>query len=265
MTAGVSGAFNSSLMAKIHASDPIDSADETSIIAPLTSIPETEHMRSTRTLSVMLTLMLPVGVHAAVNVACDKTLCVPETDANICLTCWNSRSSDMEICFELIAWPSVFADGAALGNGDFSIAIETDPTVTDAFEISFGQPNLRGNTAHLDSQVDLTISTLNAGGHASTMAENPVVVHDYEHFFYFIRNQMPKGFTGDCPDGTPTTCDPTKSFEHADLNDDGPVGIADLKIIQTAMGSCEGDLDGNGFVDGADVGILIGACGPCLP
>ena len=55
------------------------------------------------------------------------------------------------------------------------------------------------------------------------------------------------------------------SFEHANLNDDGIIDVADLAIIQAAMGSCQGDLDGNGFVDGGDVGILISAWGPCVP
>ncbi len=199
------------------------------------------------------------------NVACYETLCVPNTDANICLTCWNPQSSDMENCFGMIAWATVFADGAALGNKNFSIAIETDPTVAEASEISFGQPNLRGNTAYLNSQVDLAISTLDAGGHASTMAANPVVVHDYEHYFCFVNDRMPLGFSVECSDGIATTCNPTSHFAAEDLNYDGGINRLDLEIILTAMGSCEGDLDGNGFVDGGDVGILIGAWGPCVP
>lgn len=199
------------------------------------------------------------------NTACYETSCHALTDGSTCLSCWNSQSHDMHGCFGMLAWSTVFAEGAAGGNGEFSIAIETDPTVGSAWEISFGQPNLRGNIAYLDSQVDLTITTLQGSSYASSLAQNPVVVHDYEHFFCFMNNQMPKGFTVDCPTGTATTCDPTMSFEHADLNYDGIVSAADLAIIHAAMGSCEGDLDGNGFVDGGDVGILIGAWGPCLP
>ena len=199
------------------------------------------------------------------NVACYKTLCVPEADANICLTCWNRGSSDMGDCYGMIAWSTLFADGAASGAGNFSIAIETNPTPAEAFEISFGQPNLKGNITYLDAQVDLTISTLLAGGHASAMAANPIVVHDYENFFCFMNDRLPMGFAGDCPMGIATNCDPTSHFAREDLNYDGLVDRADLEIIQTAMGSCTGDLDGDGTVDGADVGILIGAWGPCLP
>ena len=46
----------------------------------------------------------------------------------------------------------------------------------------------------------------------------------------------------------------------ADLNGDGVVDGADLGILLGAWGSAgPGDLDGNGVVDGADLGILLGA------
>ncbi|MHC4246326.1 MAG: hypothetical protein ACYSUU_05950 [Planctomycetota bacterium] len=197
------------------------------------------------------------------NVACYETPCEPLADATTCLHCWNRQTSDMEDCYGMIAWSTIFADGAANGNGNFSIAIETDPTAPNAYEISFGQPNLNGNITYLDAQVDLAISTLVSGGHASVMATNPIVVHDYKNFFCFINNRLPMGFAGDCPVGTATHCDPTSHFAREDLNYDGVVDRTDLEIIQAAMGSCTGDLDGDGTVDGADVGILIGAWGGC--
>ena len=54
----------------------------------------------------------------------------------------------------------------------------------------------------------------------------------------------------------------------ADLDDNGAVDGADLGILLGAWGACSGspclaDLDGNGAVDGADLGILLGAWGPC--
>ena len=197
------------------------------------------------------------------NVACYATSCVPASDASTCLHCWNPQSADMEDCFGMIAWATIFADGAATGAGNFSIAVETDPTVADAYEISFGQPNLDGNIAYLDAQVDLAISTLASGGHAATLAPDPVVVHDFKNFFCFINGRLPLGFDGACPTGASTSCDPTSHYLREDLNYDGAVDRQDLEIIQAAMGSCTGDLDGDGAVDGADVGILIGAWGAC--
>lgn len=197
------------------------------------------------------------------NVACYETICEPVTDATICLHCWNRQASDMRDCYGMIAWATLFADGAASGSGDFSIAIETDPTVANAYEISFGQPNLQGNITYLNAQVDLATSTLASGGHASTLAANPIVVHDYKNFFCFMNGRLPMGFAGDCPAGTATTCDPTIHYAREDLNYDGSVDRLDLEIIQVAMGSCTGDLDGDGTVNGADVGILIGAWGAC--
>lgn len=48
----------------------------------------------------------------------------------------------------------------------------------------------------------------------------------------------------------------------ADLNGDGVVGGADLGLLLGAWGACAGcaaDLNGNGEVDGADLGLLLGA------
>ena len=48
----------------------------------------------------------------------------------------------------------------------------------------------------------------------------------------------------------------------ADLNEDGAVAGADLGLLLGAWGACRGcpeDLDGNGEVNGADLGLLLGA------
>ena len=52
----------------------------------------------------------------------------------------------------------------------------------------------------------------------------------------------------------------------ADLNDDGVVGGADLGLLLGswgACGACPANIDGQGGVDGADLGILLGAWGEC--
>jgi formylglycine-generating enzyme required for sulfatase activity len=53
-----------------------------------------------------------------------------------------------------------------------------------------------------------------------------------------------------------------------DLNGDGAVDGADLGLVLVVWGpcgSCTADLDGNGSVDGADLGILLAGWGACLP
>src|SRR5262249_19735466 len=51
-----------------------------------------------------------------------------------------------------------------------------------------------------------------------------------------------------------------------DLNGDGGVDGADLGLLLGSWGpcgACAANLDGQGGVDGADLGILLGAWGPC--
>jgi hypothetical protein len=55
-----------------------------------------------------------------------------------------------------------------------------------------------------------------------------------------------------------------------DLNDDGAVNGADLGLLLGAWGACPGgtpgclgDLNVDGVVNGADLGLLLGAWGPC--
>jgi len=53
-----------------------------------------------------------------------------------------------------------------------------------------------------------------------------------------------------------------------DLNGDQVVDGADLGLLLGAWGQASGgaptDLNGDGIVDGADLGLLLGAWGPCL-
>lgn len=54
-----------------------------------------------------------------------------------------------------------------------------------------------------------------------------------------------------------------ESTVEADLNGDGVVDGADLGILLGAWGTPACDLDGNGVVDGADLGIVLGKWGSC--
>jgi hypothetical protein len=52
------------------------------------------------------------------------------------------------------------------------------------------------------------------------------------------------------------------SLPNADLNGDGVVNGSDLGLLLASFGpcaNCPADLDGNGRVDGADLGILLAA------
>ncbi|MFO0874092.1 MAG: choice-of-anchor R domain-containing protein [Phycisphaerales bacterium] len=65
------------------------------------------------------------------------------------------------------------------------------------------------------------------------------------------------GVGSDCEDVTCGACS-------ADLNDDGTVNGADLGIMLSQWGGPgTADLDGSGTVDGGDLGILLAAWGPC--
>ena len=55
-----------------------------------------------------------------------------------------------------------------------------------------------------------------------------------------------------------------------DLDGDGTIGGADLGLVlgqwgPCGAGQCAADLDGSGSVDGADLGRILGAWGPCAP
>jgi hypothetical protein len=58
------------------------------------------------------------------------------------------------------------------------------------------------------------------------------------------------------------TCE---QFCPSDLDGNGSVDGGDLGFLLSAWGSSEpsADLDDDGFVDGADLGVLLGTWGPC--
>ena len=58
---------------------------------------------------------------------------------------------------------------------------------------------------------------------------------------------------------------PPKTDCFADLNDDGQVDGADLGLLLGSWNAKdhEADFNGDAIVDGADLGLLLGAWGPC--
>lgn len=89
--------------------------------------------------------------------------------------------------------------------------------------------------------------------------------------FWFDANSAPEAGTGTLGLFRPGTGDsvtfaamvPTavETCAPADLNCDGVVDGADLGILLGAWGTPDGDLNGDGETDGADLGILLGAWG----
>ena len=56
---------------------------------------------------------------------------------------------------------------------------------------------------------------------------------------------------------------PCNTGIRGDFNCDGVYNQADYVAMQTDLGICPGDLDGNGRVDGADLGLLFIVWGNC--
>ncbi len=59
------------------------------------------------------------------------------------------------------------------------------------------------------------------------------------------------------------TCVPTPPACQGDLDLNGTVDGADLTIVLNGWGTASGDLDGNGTVDAADITLILNAWGPC--
>ncbi len=79
---------------------------------------------------------------------------------------------------------------------------------------------------------------------------------------FVIQHNLPAvdGFTDAIRDFARALADGEPKPPNADLNDDGQVDGADLGILLSAWGTCTrcaSDLNGDGVVDGADLGILL--------
>jgi len=80
--------------------------------------------------------------------------------------------------------------------------------------------------------------------------------------YYVAVGGFDAGWTGSNVEIIP----PTAPACPADLNNDGQVNGADLGLLLGAWGPCSGcaaDLNADGQVNGADLGLLLGAWGPC--
>ena len=59
------------------------------------------------------------------------------------------------------------------------------------------------------------------------------------------------------------TCEPFEEPCPEDLNGDGVINGADLGLLLGAWGTSGQDINGDGIVNGADLGLLLGAWGEC--
>ena len=48
-----------------------------------------------------------------------------------------------------------------------------------------------------------------------------------------------------------------------DGDGDGDVDLDDYAALDAKLGICQGDINGDGVVNGADIGLLLGAWRPC--
>ena len=76
-----------------------------------------------------------------------------------------------------------------------------------------------------------------------------------------IRIGSPDGSTGSGE--LAITCTPFEEPCPEDLNGDGVINGADLGLLLGAWGTASRDINGDGIVDGADLGLLLGAWGDC--
>lgn len=78
---------------------------------------------------------------------------------------------------------------------------------------------------------------------------------------YLIRIGSPDGTTGS--GDLLIACEPFEEPCPEDLNGDGEVNGADLGLLLGAWGNANGDLNGDGVTNGADLGLMLGAWGGC--
>ena len=78
---------------------------------------------------------------------------------------------------------------------------------------------------------------------------------------YFVRVGSPDGSVGNLD--LEITCTPFEDPCPEDLNNDGVVDGADLGLLLGSWGTGGQDINGDGVVNGADLGLLLGAWGPC--
>jgi hypothetical protein len=167
----------------------------------------------------------------------------------------------------------------ATPNGDgtwsFAVALPADVLLEGT---AFGQPfggtptpaafALAGTLSFVDGALVVT-ATINANDTQPVTAPPPLVAQPFD-----LPTVLPPGGTahllvsGTFSDGTSTTTASANLLApgtlvpvYGDLNGDGLVNGADIGILLGAWGTAGGvaDLNGDGIVNGADLGILLGA------
>ena len=83
----------------------------------------------------------------------------------------------------------------------------------------------------------------------------------FENQSVLIRIGSPDGSTG--TGDLSIVCTPFEEPCPEDLNGDGIVNGADLGLLLGSWGTSGQDINGDGIVDGADLGLLLGAWGDC--
>jgi len=110
------------------------------------------------------------------------------------------------------------------------------------------------------------------GGDFATSANGNALRFATLYNFWFDANVAPAsanatiglfrpGAAGDPNSVTASIQAPSAPSNPSDLNDDGVVDGADLGILLGAWGTAAGDINGDGTTDGADLGILLGGWG----
>jgi hypothetical protein len=110
------------------------------------------------------------------------------------------------------------------------------------------------------------------GGDFATSANGNALRFATLYNFWFDANVAPAnanatiglfrpGAAGDPNSVTASIQAPSAPSNPSDLNDDGVVDGADLGILLGAWGTGAGDINGDGTTDGADLGVLLGAWG----
>ncbi len=184
-------------------------------------------------------------------------------------------------------------DAESLGSGDlvadFSTIGATDSGVDTALGCSTaGGPNVEADVWYLyeaacTGQLDISIcgadfdsrmDIYDASGDCPSSGDSPVVCGDdvcgddpevstlaIAGQQFLIRIGSEDGATG--AGSLAITCTPFGDPCPEDFTGDGRVDGADLGLMLGAWGTPDGDLNGDGLTDGADLGLMLGAWGDC--
>ena len=111
-----------------------------------------------------------------------------------------------------------------------------------------GKPRKAGGTVRLEERPSLQDGPVRTRDSAARRAADHELSDDL-NVKIDDADAKPKGGDSDLPDWT--SCDPF------DVNIDGKVDTDDFAELLANFGTAEGDLTGNGLVDGEDLGLLL--------